>query len=117
MTEPEARSGSTSVTADAVASALAAVPQVRLHATGPVATHLPGRRVGGVRLTDLEAEVHVAVVYPTTVDDAAAAVRAALAPLGLRRVDVVVADVVHPEDLADDGGTAPPPPDHIGGAE
>lgn len=106
---------------EAVASALDALPGVRLHPGAAAATHLPGRRVGGVRLTDrgpaVDAEVHVTVVFPTTVTEAAEAVRAALAPLGLGRVDVVVADVVRPEDLdADDDPPGPARPPETGGS-
>lgn len=104
------------VDADTVAGALADVPGVRLHPVAAAATHLPGRRVGGVRLTqhgaETDAEVHVVVAYPTTVADAASVVREALAPLGLSRVDVVVEDVVRPEDLAaDDAAPDGPGPD------
>ena len=103
------------VTADVVAAALEQVPVVRLHAATPVATHLPGRRVAGVRMHDRQVEVHVAVVYPTTVAEAAASVRAALAHLDLTSVDVVVDDVLHPEDV-EKGGGQPQPGQHTGGS-
>ncbi|MGL5861474.1 MAG: hypothetical protein ACRCY9_09490, partial [Phycicoccus sp.] len=52
--------------ADRVAEAVLAVPGVAgLHGGtfGEVATYLPGRRVIGIRLNDVAAEVHVTVVY------------------------------------------------------
>lgn len=87
-----------SAVAEAIASVVRAVPEVRLHEASTVGTHLPGRRVPGVRVRGSEVEVHAAVVYPTTVEAAAAAVRAALAPFRLSTVDVVIDDVVLPED-------------------
>ena len=86
--------------ADAVVEALAAVPSVRLHEGSAVGTHLPGRRVHGVRVGDGGVEVHAAVVYPTTVDQAAEAIRAALSALPVDRVDVTIDDVVLPDDDA-----------------
>lgn len=84
--------------ADAVAEILAAVPSVRLHEGSVVGTHLPGRRVHGVRVGDGDVEIHAAVVYPTTVDEAAEAIRAALSALPVGRVDVTIDDVVLPDD-------------------
>lgn len=92
------------VTADAVALALSRVAVVRLHARSAVATHLAGRRVPGVRITGDHVEVHVAAVWPTTVAEAAQAVRAALAPLPVGQVDVTIDDVVLPGE-PDDAGT------------
>jgi hypothetical protein len=89
--------------ADAVAAVLAAVPSVRLHEGSAVGTHLPGRRVHGVRVHDGGVEVHAAVVYPTTVDQAAQAIRDALSALPVGRVDVTIDDVVLP------GGDEPEP--------
>lgn len=85
-------------TADAVAEAVDRVPTVRLHERSVAATHLPGRRIPGVRLREDGAEVHVAAVWPTTVAEAAHAVRAALVPLALGSVDVVIDDIVLPGD-------------------
>ena len=90
-------------TAEAVADAVRRVPEVRLQEGSAVGTHLPGRRVPGVRLQQDGVEVHVAVVYPTPVDTAARAVRTALAGLARGRVDVVIEDVVHPDDSTDRG--------------
>jgi len=89
--------------AEAVADAVRGVPDVRLHESSAVGTHMPGRRVPGVRLKGDDVEVHVSVVYPTPVDTAARAVRAALAGLVSGRVDVVIDDVVHPDDGPDEG--------------
>lgn len=88
---------------DAIASVVRGVPQVRLHEASAVGTHLPGRRVPGVRVHGSEVEVHAAVVYPTTVEEAAAAIRGALAPLRLHAVDVVIDDVVLPDDRPEPG--------------
>lgn len=95
MTAPA--SGGT-LDADAVAEVLAAVPSVRLHEGSAVGTHLPGRRVSGVRLRDDAVEIHAAVVYPTTVAQAAQAIRDALSALPLAHVDVTIDDVVLPGD-------------------
>lgn len=90
-------------TAEAVADVVRGVPEVRLHESSMVGTHLPGRRVPGIRLRGDDLEVHVALVYPTTVDTAARAVRTALAGLTRGRVEVVIEDVVHPDDSPDRG--------------
>lgn len=95
MTAPA--SGGT-LDADAVAAVLATVPSVRLHEGSVVGTHLPGRRVAGVRLSDDAVEIHAAVVYPTTVEEGAQAIRDALSTLPLARVDVTIDDVVLPGD-------------------
>jgi len=81
-------------TADAVAQAVGRVSMVRLHEQSAVGTHLPGRRVAGVRLRNDGVEVHVAAVWPTPAAEAADAVRAALLPLDLGSVDVVIDDIV-----------------------
>lgn len=65
-----------------------------------MATYLPGRRVRGVRISTDRAEVHVVLVYPTPVEEAAAAVRVALAGVVDSPVDVVVDEVVTDEELA-----------------
>lgn len=86
----------TAALADRVAAAVRAVPAVAdLHAGsfGEVATHLPGRRVLGVRLGET-AEVHVAAVHGTPLPALAEAVRAVVAPLTGTPVRVVVEDVV-----------------------
>ena len=111
----------------AVAAAVAAVPTVRLPKESAVGTHLPGRRIPGVRVHGRDVEVHVAAVWPTPVGEVAAAVRSALVPLGAGNVDVVVEDVVLPgddeiQDAAPREPEAPsapsavidPPPDHTG---
>lgn len=83
--------------ADRVAVAVLAVPGVAgLHsgAFGEVGTHLAGRRVEGVRLGPDRCEVHLVVVWGTDVLVTADRVRAAVAPLVDRVVDVTVEDVV-----------------------
>lgn len=100
---PDARPGpNATVDADLVVARLQAVPLVRLHEGSAVGTHLPGRRVSGIRLRDRSVEVHAAVVYPATVQQAAAAVRDALAALPFERVDVTIDDVVLPANPAAD---------------
>lgn len=84
--------------ADAVAAAVGSVPSVRLHEGSAVGTHLPGRRISGVRVRGTDVDIHAALVYPATVEEAAAAVRSALTVLPVGRVDVTIDDVVLPED-------------------
>jgi hypothetical protein len=83
--------------AERVAAAVRAVPTVHdLHGGvfGEVATYLPGRRVGGVKLTERGCEIHLAAVASVPLADTVAAVRAAVAPLVDGPVDIVVEDVV-----------------------
>lgn len=60
---------------------------------GEVATHLPGRRIDGVRLRPDRAEVHVVLDWGAPVLAVADAVRAAVAAVTGTSVDVVVEDV------------------------
>ena len=85
--------------ADAVAAAVGALPTVRLSARSTVATYLPGRRVTGVRTGAGRTEVHVALIYPTTVMEGSTAVRVALAGVVDGPVDVVVDDVLTADKL------------------
>lgn len=90
------------VDVDAVAAAVTACPSVaHLVQGGPgeqVATFLPGRRVGGVRVTDEVVEVHVATRWDVPIPMAAAEVRAALSAfVGSRSVAVAVDDVDDPQ--------------------
>lgn len=83
--------------ADAVADLVRAVPGVAgLHPGmfGEVATHLPGRRVIGVRVLADRVDVHVSLVPTAPVRTTAAAVRAAVAAVcaGMP-VDVTVEDI------------------------
>lgn len=109
MSEPPTEpSASDSTREEAIAAVLGGVPEIRLHEASAIATHLPGRRIPGVRLKASDVEVHAALVYPTTVEEAAGAVRAALAPLSYGTVDVTIDDVVLPQssdtpDLGDAG--------------
>lgn len=98
---------------DAVAAAILACPGIADLSGGPfgaIATYLPGRRVHGVRILDDELDIHVVLAGTSTVLDAAAQVRAALAPLRSgRRVDVRFEDVAFLDD--------PPPPPTINGTD
>lgn len=99
---------------EAVADRAAGCPSVARLAAGPlgdVATHLPGRRIPGVRIADGEVEVHVVARWGTRVPDLAAEVRRAVGPItgGLPvAVHVDDVDVPRPGELAEihlpDGG-------------
>lgn len=68
--------------ADAVEAIVRAVPGVAdMHAGmfGEVATHLPGRKVVGVRISGSTIDVHITAWADPSVRETAAAVRAALA--------------------------------------
>nr|MDQ3385508.1 hypothetical protein [Actinomycetota bacterium] len=91
-----------SVDVDAVAAAVVACPSVaHLVQGGPgevVATFLPGRRVGGVRVTDEAIEVHIATRWDVPIPMAAAEVRLALGGLAAARsITVAVDDVDDPQ--------------------
>lgn len=86
-------------TADLVAAAALAVDGVAdLHTGtfGEVATHLPGRRVSGVRITADVTEVHLVLQWGAPVLATADAVRVAVQPLVGTPVDIAVQDVVDP---------------------
>jgi hypothetical protein len=94
--------------ADLIAAAVLGCPAVvSLHPGGPryVATFLPGRRVGGVRVDDTVVEVAVVAAAGIPVPSVASQVRSAVAPLAAgRAVDVHIADVAPPGE-----GSSPPP--------
>ena len=96
--EPGAGAPDAGALADA-ARACPSVVDVTGGALDEVATHLPGRRVPGVRITDDAVEIHVvasmaAESLPTVGEE----VRARLRPLAAgRRVDVYIDDVAQPE--------------------
>ncbi len=104
MTSPPATGGLLlDLDADAVAALVRTCPAVVRLTSGPfgAATYLPGRRVDGVRTTDDAVELHVAVPLGVTAAEVARQVRAALADrVGGRRVDVVVEDVLTPDEVA-----------------
>lgn len=85
---------------DLLAAAVLACPAVvSLHSGAPryVATFLPGRRVGGVRVDDTVVEVAVVAAAGIPVPSVASQVRSAVAPLAAgRAVDVHIADVAPP---------------------
>jgi hypothetical protein len=87
-------------TADLVAAAVLACPAVAGLVDDTVATFLPGRRVGGVRVEDDVCLVSVALrldgrPLPELADEVR---RAAATAAGERRIDVLVADVVTVDD-------------------
>lgn len=66
---------------------------------GEIATHLPGRKVIGVRITGDSCDVHIAAAYPSDVRAVAKAVRLVLephvdVPVSVTVEDVIVRDVV-----------------------
>lgn len=88
--------------ADRVAAAVRAVPGVAdLHPgpLGQIGTLLPGRRVDGVRIGPQATEVHVSATMGTSLTTLADALVAAVHPITGTRVDVVVEDIVGPDDL------------------
>lgn len=88
---------------DVIAAAVRAVPEVaNLHtgAFGEVATYLPGRRVGGIRLQPERCEIHVVIRWGSPVLATAAAIRAAAAASVTGPVDVTIEDVIGPAEPA-----------------
>ena len=85
---------------DAVAAAVRALPVVSSLSGGPfgeVATHLPGRRVQGIRVRDGKVEIHVVAGPEAPLPVVGTTVRGAVLPLaGGRAVDVHVDDVEMP---------------------
>ena len=90
------------IDADAVAERVGACRSVaRLSggAFGEVATHLPGRRVTGIRIGDNLIEVHVVACWGVRVPELADEVRNAVGPIaGGLPVDVHVDDIDVPGD-------------------
>lgn len=94
--EPEPAEPVVSSIADSIVLATLSVPSVSaMHggAFGQVATHLPGRRVTGVRLSSDVTEVHVVARMGSRLTQTAADIRTAVSPLAVGRVDVFVEDV------------------------
>lgn len=109
------------VDVDAVAATVVACPSVaHLVQGGPgeqVATFLPGRRVGGVRVTDETVEVHIATRWDVPIPMAAAEVRSALAGLaGTRSITVAVDDIDDPQVALPATTPDGPPAELAGGA-
>jgi len=97
---------------DLLRAAVLACPSVaRLSGGLPgarVATYLPGRRVPGVVIGDGAVTLHVVVRYPTTVHGVVSDVRRATAPLAPGcRIDIVVADLLLPEEAPATGAPLP----------
>ena len=87
--------------ADAVAAAVRAVPGVDdLHAgaLGEVATYLPGRRVGGVRLLDPGCAVSLVLAWDASTEGTTQAVREVVRRLTGLPVHVTVQDVTDPAE-------------------
>ncbi|MFE3179135.1 hypothetical protein ACFXPA_39670 [Amycolatopsis sp. NPDC059090] len=84
--------------AERIIAAVRELPQVSdVHGGrfGRIATLGAGRRVAGVRVTEDDVTVGVAVRMPFAVDEVAAAVRAVVASPG-RPVHVLIADIEEP---------------------
>ncbi|GAA3872929.1 hypothetical protein GCM10022243_42590 [Saccharothrix violaceirubra] len=99
------------IEATVIATVVRALPQVagpHSGRYGEIATHLPGRRVAGVRVGPAGITVGVVVRYPATTAEVAAAVRAAVgrpaSPLHVWIGDIAFPDthlpVVPPSDAA-----------------
>ena len=89
------------VDVDAVAAVVGALPGVSRLSSGTVpevATYLPGRRVGGVRVTADDVEIHVVSRWGPALPELADAVRTAVRPfVGSRTVTVQVDDIELPQ--------------------
>ncbi len=89
---------------DVVAAAVLGVAGVAaLHggAFGEVATHLPGRRVAGIRLRDDGADIHLTLFFGASVGATAQRVREAVAGVVPGAVHVTVEDVVPARAVAE----------------
>ena len=118
-----ARVAMTEWSAELVTAAVRDVPAVAALHAGPyneVGTHLPGRRIPGVRLWPDRCEVHVAVWWDCDLPDVADQVRWAVAEVtGVEpeAVDVVIEDVVDPKlRTAVEPDDAPVVPEPVTGA-
>jgi hypothetical protein len=97
-------SGSHSVDVDAVAAAVMRCPSVMglsAGTSGEVKTHLPGRRINGVKVVEDGIDVHVVARWVRYLPDVAQDVRRLLAPLAAGRAINVFID-----DVAVDDGAA-----------
>ena len=96
------------VDVDAVAAAVrggAGVEDLATGALGSVATYLPGRTVAGVAVAQDHMTVQLRSRWGVSTGTVAGQVRSAVAALvGLRRVDIVVADIADPVDIAPGDG-------------
>lgn len=97
---------------DAVVAAVLACPAVAAMSggvAGEVATYLPGRRVGGVRIASDAVTVHVVGRFGPTMAEIGDQVGRAVAPMAAgREVRVVIDDL--DLDGTGDTGVAPDPP-------
>lgn len=110
---PGAPTGDPAVLAEQVAAAVIAHPAVaRLHGGpfGAIATHLPGRRLVGVRIGtgDQPVEIGVALRADRPIPEVVAELRRSVADLsGGAPVDVTVADIELPAARRADPAAAP----------
>lgn len=85
------------VDVDLVAAAAAGCPAVAALSAGmfgEVATYLPGRKVGGIRVTDTDVEIHIVAHHGHPLHHVAAHLGALTRPLiGHRRLTVAVDDL------------------------
>lgn len=93
------------VDVDAVHEAVSACPGVAGLGSGVLgafATYLPGRRVPGIRVNPAVIEIEVRVMWGPSAVGIARDIRTALAALVAgRRVDVTIADIQLPGELAE----------------
>jgi hypothetical protein len=98
------------VDVDAVAAAVAACPSVvglSGGVLGEVATHLPGRRVTGVRVASGVVEVHIVACWVDSLPAVGDEVRAAVGPLvGGRPVTVFIDDLAEQSPAGQSGPLA-----------
>lgn len=89
----------------ALASSVDGVAAMHGGEFGEVATHLPGRKVVGVRITDDGCDIHIAAAYPSDVRAVARAVRLAIEPHVDVPVSVTVEDVIVQEAVIEGAST------------
>lgn len=77
----------------AVVRSVAGVADLHAGLFGEVGTHLPGRRVAGVRLGEPGTDIHVIMYYGVSVHRTADAIRDAISGLVNGPVDITVEDI------------------------
>lgn len=75
---------------------------------GEIGTHLPGRRIAGLRTRGDRTEITIVAEYGRDLGHLSAAVRAAAAAHTTGQVDVTIGDVVHPDEVRDSEDQARP---------
>jgi hypothetical protein len=94
---------------DRLAAAVRAVPGVADlfgGARGEIGTHLPGRRISGMRIRGDRTEITIAAEFGRDLNALASAVRLAAAPHATGEIDVMIGDIVPPTSW--DGSRAQP---------